>query len=138
MRVRRAVLTAIVAHARRERPRECCGLLVSDGSCVIEAVEAVNVSETPERRYQVSPVDHLALIRRCRELSTPERSFDVIGAYHSHPRSPARPSQTDHAEASQDFVIVIAGPVAETADVPIRAYRLGNIDFDEIQMTVVD
>jgi proteasome lid subunit RPN8/RPN11 len=139
MRVRREVLEAIVAHARRENPRECCGLLVGDSHQAIEAVPVTNVAEEPLRQYEVSPVEHLAQIKRCRERSSSAGdALDVIGAYHSHPRSHARPSPTDLERACQDFLFVIAGPVSEAADVPVRGYRLNAGVFEEVQLVVVD
>ena len=138
MRVRREVLEAIVAHARRESPRECCGLLVGDSHQAIEAVAVTNVAEEPLRQYEVSPVEHLAQIKRCRERSSSGAPLDVIGAYHSHPRSQARPSPTDLERACQDFLFVIAGPVSEAADVPVRGYRLSGTQFEEVDLVAVD
>ena len=139
MRVRRTVLDAIVAHARRENPRECCGLLVGDSHQAIEAVAVTNVAEEPLRQYEVSPVEHLAQIKRCRERSSSAGdALDVIGAYHSHPRSPARPSPTDLERACQDFLFVIAGPVSEDADVPVRGYRLSGTQFEEVDLVAVE
>jgi len=138
MRVRRAVLDAIVAHARRESPKECCGLLVGDGHSVVEAVAVANVASEPRRQYEVSTVEHLAQIRRCRAESAAGRPLDVIGAYHSHPRTHAQPSPTDLERACQNFLFVIAGPLQEVADVPVRGYRLSGIGFEEVQLVVVD
>jgi hypothetical protein len=33
---------------------------------------------------------------------------------------------------------VIAGPVSEAAEVPVRGYRLGDAGFEEVLLTVVD
>jgi len=138
VRVRRAVVDAIVAHARREHPRECCGLLVGDAHETIEAVAVSNVADDPLRQYVVSPAEHLAEIRRCRERSRAGATLDVIGAYHSHPHSPAQPSPTDLERACRDFLFVIAGPVSEAAGIQVRGYRLSEIEFEEVQLLVVD
>ena len=37
----------------------------------------------------------------------------MVGAYHSHPRSPAVPSETDRAEAFGEFLFVIVGLTAD-------------------------
>lgn len=138
MRVRRAVVDAIAAHARRDSPRECCGLLVGNEHEAIEAVAVANVADDPLRRFLVSPEEHLALIRRCRTRSSPESRLDVVGAYHSHPHTTATPSATDHDQACRDFLLVIAGPVNGTADVPVRGYRLSGTTLEEVQLVVVD
>jgi proteasome lid subunit RPN8/RPN11 len=124
MQIRRAVLDAIRDHAHRDSPYECCGLLIGTADEVLEAVATTNVSADPLRRYEVSPVEHLAQIRRCREVSasgTP--GMAVIGVYHSHPRSSPEPSPTDWDQAFEDFLYLIAGPVGDTP-MEIRGYRL--------------
>jgi proteasome lid subunit RPN8/RPN11 len=136
MRVRRVVVNAIAAHAHRAFPQECCGLLVGDAHQTIEAVAVANVAEEPLRQYAVSPVEHLALIRQCRERSASGARLDVVGAYHSHPRSPAWPSAKDLEQACQHFLFIIAGPVGEAADVPIHGYRLQGTHFEEVRLVV--
>src|SRR5580765_6139622 len=76
VRIDREALTAIVAHARRDAPNECCGLLVGRaagpaeaGPCVLEAVAASNGASDPTKRYEISPVDYFAQIRRCRRVN---------------------------------------------------------------------
>lgn len=138
MRIRRTILDAIVAHAKRESPKECCGLLVGDGHTVLEAVAATNVANDVMRQYEVSPAEHLALIRRCRAESTPDRPLDIVGAYHSHPRSVAQPSPTDLERACQNFLFVIAGPLRDAEEVQVRGYRLSGSEFEEVQLVAVD
>ena len=137
MRVQRTVLDAIVAHARRESPKECCGLLLGDGEIVVEAVAATNVAEDPLRQYEVCPAEHLALIKRCRAESR-GKPLDIVGAYHSHPRSVAQPSPTDLERACQNFLFVIAGPVRGTEGIEVRGYRLSGSRFEEVTLTPVD
>ena len=104
MTITQAAEAAILAHARLQAPEECCGLLLGTGADVVEAVAVPNVAEHPLRRYQIDPHAHLRVIHEARE-----RSLDVIGAYHSHPRSKPVPSETDRAEAFSGFYFLIAG-----------------------------
>jgi proteasome lid subunit RPN8/RPN11 len=139
MRVWQTVLDAITAHARRDSPRECCGLLIGTTTDVTEAVQTTNVADDPLRRYEISPLEHLAQIRRCRQMAN-ERgiAIGIVGAYHSHPHSAASPSPTDLEQAFEEFVYVIAGPVSGAAPVEIRAYRLTNGRFEAAELIVVE
>lgn len=113
-----AVLTSIVEHAKRDAPNECCGLLVGSAQAIDQAVETRNARSSPTR-YLVDPEDHFALIRTLRGTSR-----EIVGAYHSHPASPARPSPTDLAEAwSDDFVYVIVS-LSDAQNPVVRAYRI--------------
>src|SRR2546428_1991157 len=93
-RIRNAAFDAIVAHAREAAPAECCGLLLGRGDEIVEAVRTRNIAEQPTR-FLIDPKDHIDGRRDARR-----RGIDVVGFYHSHPHSPAEPSDTDRAEAS--------------------------------------
>jgi [CysO sulfur-carrier protein]-S-L-cysteine hydrolase len=82
-------LDRIVAHARREAPNECCGIVgVRDGRPV-EVVELTNVHASP---FRFEP-DGRELVRA---LTRIEDAGGELGAiYHSHTRSAPEPSQTD-------------------------------------------
>jgi proteasome lid subunit RPN8/RPN11 len=123
------VLDAIEAHARREAPRECCGLLIGDAERIDEAVATGNRAADPIKRYEIDPRDYLAAIRRCRGTRQ-----SVIGAYHSHSASPPEPSETDLADAFTGFLYLIAGPVAGNLPLQIRAYRLMNGNFQPVAL----
>ncbi|MBI3050384.1 MAG: M67 family metallopeptidase [Acidobacteria bacterium] len=125
MQIRQAALDAIRAHALRDSPHECCGLLIGTSREVIEAVATTNVAADPLRRFEVSPPEHLAEIRRCREARAPgEPPTAVIGVYHSHPHSGPEPSPTDVEQAFEEFLYVIAGPVDAGYAMEVRGYRL--------------
>lgn len=93
--IARAALDAIVAHAREAGPAECCGLLVGTGSSIAEAARTKNIADDTRSCFLIDPKDHIDGRRGARQ-----RGLEVIGFYHSHPRSPALPSATDRAEAT--------------------------------------
>ena len=134
MNIRPEVLDAIREHAEREGPRECCGILVGVGDDILEAVAAANVAADPLRRYEVSPADHFAQIKRCRATIGPH-ALRIIGVYHSHPHSAPVPSPTDLDQAFEEYLYVIGGPVDGSAPFEIRAYRLLGERFVDVQLT---
>ena len=132
-------MTTIVAHARRDAPNECCGLLVGRPGEILEAVPASNGASDPTRRYEISPVDYFAQIRRCRQINAAQSErFAVVGAYHSHPRGGPEPSETDAAEAFRDFVFLIVGLAAPGGGMEIRGYTCDDATFKPVGLTVVD
>jgi proteasome lid subunit RPN8/RPN11 len=125
-----AIVEEILAHAREEAPRECCGLLIGGDGTVERAVRARNLDEAPTRRYLIDPADHFRAIRAARA-----QRKDVIGAYHSHPSGPAVPSPTDLAEANNgsDFVYVIVWP----GHGDVCAYRYEPDGFVSCPLTLI-
>lgn len=127
--IARSALDAIVAHAREALPRECCGLLIGTPDRIVRAWRAANVAAAATR-FQIDPRDHFAAIRAARAAG-----LDVVGAYHSHPSGPARPSETDRRESlDPSLVHVIA---AGTNDIDVRAFYLETGNFREVALVPV-
>lgn len=129
--IRPAVRAAIVAHAVEAAPRECCGLLIGADGVVEEAVPARNLRDG-HTTYHIDPADHFAAIRRARSLGRA-----VVGAYHSHPRSPAVPSPTDLEEAHDPVFLHVIVSLVQPGAPDVRAYRLEAGQYDAVPMTEV-
>jgi len=126
--IRRGVLERIVSHARQAAPSECCGLLVGAGSRIVDAVATRNIAVPAAARFLIDPKDHIDGRRDARQ-----RGLDVIGFYHSHPHSSARPSTTDREEAGYpDHLYLIVGLLSDPPEV--RLFIPGAGDFCEVSM----
>jgi proteasome lid subunit RPN8/RPN11 len=121
----RAQLETVLAQANAEAPRECCGLLLGTGDVVAAVLPARNsAAELPEPRdprvyYHVDDRTQLDAIRLERE-----RGWEVIGIYHSHPASAARPSETDRALAFWQTPYYVIVSLADASRPDIRAFRI--------------
>src|SRR5689334_4699100 len=87
MQITRAQLDAVIAHAQADAPNECCGYMRLKDGVVEEVFQSENLRHSPYG-YEIDPKSLLAM----NELD--DDGFGVV-IYHSHPRSPAEPSQTD-------------------------------------------
>jgi proteasome lid subunit RPN8/RPN11 len=113
----RAVRDDVIAHAREMAPAECCGLLVGSAREIVAAVRAANLADNPSR-FLIDPKDHIRARREARA-----RGLDVVGFYHSHPHSDARPSPTDLAEASyENSLYLIVGLASEQPDMKLHRF----------------
>ena len=97
LRVTRAALAEMSAHAVRAAPQECCGLLLGRGGTIDRARPAGNVAKDPLRFFEIDP-QALVDAHRAARAGGPQ----VLGYYHSHPGGPAQPSATDRAMAAGD------------------------------------
>lgn len=127
VRLSPGVVRAVLDHARRERPRECCGLLVGTRGRITAAVPMRNLARG-RTRYRLDPAGNIALQRVLRVI---EPRTTIVGVYHSHPRGPAVPSETDIAEALYpDWIHVIVGFAGRRPEVrafAIAADRVGTV-----------
>ncbi len=102
-------LTQIRAHGISDYPYECCGLLLGrfdpNGKIVSEIFPISNAREESAKRnrFLITPEE---LLRGEQYART--QDLEVVGFYHSHPDSPAVPSQYDleHAWPTYSYIIV--------------------------------
>lgn len=128
LRIRADVHAAIVAHAKRDAPDECCGFLLGVEDAVDEASPARNLTRSPTR-FLVDPEDHFAAIHRARATGRAVRAV-----YHSHPSGPPHPSPTDAAEISDPALIYVI--VSLAPEVTVTAWRWVEERFVEMAVVV--
>ena len=114
----------LCGHAERCYPQECCGVLLGrrEGGAVqvVEVVPTENAwTEEMEREWEESGCfDQLGTSKRERYAIAPktllhlqrsarEQDLEIIGFYHSHPDSPAIPSECDRQLAWPEYYYVI-------------------------------
>lgn len=122
--ISRTVLDAIRAHAAFEPDREVCGLLFGTEDRVDGAMAAKNVAADPAHRFEINPAALFAAIRAER-AGGPK----LAGYYHSHPRGPAEPSDTDRASAVPDgrLWLIVAGNA-------VTGWRAGPDGFARVEI----
>ena len=116
-------------HGAETYPNECCGALIANGDTIVEAFRLPNTTvEGARRRFMIGPDDYRMAEQRARE-----RSGTLAGFYHSHPDHPARPSETDLAQAWPNLTYIIVA-VREGAPEELRSWRLqeDRSGFEEI------
>ena len=119
----------IVAHAVRDAPAECCGVIaVADGAGVA-VHELENLAHSPLR----FEVDGLALHHLLTEIEDAGLALGAI--YHSHTRSAPYPSQTDinFAAGWPGVEWVIVGTAGQAPE--LRSYLIDGADVSEVPLT---
>jgi len=109
----------IFAHARRELPNECCGLLGGRGDFVNSVYRLKNAAANPLVEYEAVPED---LFRAQKVMRG--HGENLIGIYHSHPSAGEPfPSQTDIERAFYTEVCYFIVGFDEKTPV-LRAFRI--------------
>jgi [CysO sulfur-carrier protein]-S-L-cysteine hydrolase len=128
VRISRAHWDELVAHAREDAPNECCGYLRAKDGVVDEVYRAENEDHSP---YKFS--FGFEALRAANELD--DEGWEVA-TYHSHPRSPAEPSQQDvnvvQYEDWRHLIISLAG------EPEVRVWWIRDGKVEEEELDVVD
>jgi len=138
----------LVDHAREGDPDEVCGMLAGRDGRVERVFRIRNTADevtaqsgvfrdratgeaAPGRRavdYYMDPRDQLRVYNEIDDLG-----LDLIGYYHSHTHSEARPSPTDVRLATDLASFYVLVSLVDKAHPPVRAWRITKADpLDEI------
>lgn len=89
MIIERNVTDHIVAHAEQDAPIEACGYLLGLRDRITRCRPMTN-AEGREDHFSFVPQEQFAAYKSARQ-----EGLEILGAYHSHPVTPARPSAED-------------------------------------------
>jgi proteasome lid subunit RPN8/RPN11 len=121
---------AIVDHARREAPRECCGIIAGRAGAPVRLYATRNVAEG-NTLYEIDPAELIEL--EFHEM--PAQQTELVAIYHSHPFSPAYPSATDIALAFWPDAVYLICSLADPRTPQIRGFRIQNGEVSETDLT---
>lgn len=114
----RSLYQQVLAHCQEEWPKEACGIMTGQDGVVHRAFALRNAHPNPVSRYQIDPADQQRAMSGV--LAGQE---ELVAIYHSHPTTPAYPSQTDVAMANYPnaiyLIISLAGDAPE-----VGAFRI--------------
>ena len=117
MRIPKPIYNAIVEHARKESPLECCGILSGKDGAVQKAFELRNEEQSPIR-YSMSPQEQLKVFE---EMD--RESLEMVAIYHSHTHTIPFPSETDVRLAFYPEVASVIISLKEETPV-VKAFRI--------------
>lgn len=114
MELSRSLQRAIAAHAAREHPRECCGLIVR-GVRQRRYVACRNAAGSPSEHFVIDHQDWCAA----------EDQGEVLAIVHSHPDVPATPSMADRVSCELHGLpwVILSWPEGDVAHLAPEGYR---------------
>jgi proteasome lid subunit RPN8/RPN11 len=121
----RKAFERMVAHARASWPAECCGFLTGRGNATSGIREATNAAESGSRFF-IAPAELFDFFRTLRTSG-----LEFTGVYHSHPQTPATPSERDarefHYRDVNYWIVSLEGREPE-----VRCYHWRGAGFEEV------
>lgn len=131
MKITKKVIKEMLDHARKEAPLEACGYLGAKDGIITKIYVLTNIDKSSEH-FSFEPKEQFLAVKDARA-----QGLEICAVYHSHPASPARPSQEDVKLAYDPemsyFIISLAG-----GDEEVRAFSIKSGEVSEINLEVVD
>jgi proteasome lid subunit RPN8/RPN11 len=123
---------AIVAHARRDHPDECCGVVAgpAESDRPQRLIPMVNAARSPTF-YEFDSMD---LLRLYRDMDA--RGEDPVVVYHSHTATEAFPSRTDISYASEPAAHYVVVSTRDPDAAEFRSFRIvdGVVTEEEVRV----
>ena len=118
--IRRDLVDAMVAHARRDHPDEACGVIAGpEGADQPERfIPMINAARSPTF-YEFESGEYLRVYR---ETQAADEDFVVI--YHSHTATEAYPSRTDISYAQWPDAHYVLVSTRDPEQHELRSYRI--------------
>ncbi len=130
LRLPRAMREEIIAHARAEAPRECCGLIAGKDGHLLRLYRLTNIAPG-NTLYEIAPEEIYRVDRECADAG-----WDIAVIYHSHPATPAYPSPTDVSLAFWPQAAYLICSLANPDAPNVRAFRI--IDGQISELAIID
>ncbi|HEX9030976.1 MAG TPA: M67 family metallopeptidase [Streptosporangiaceae bacterium] len=128
----RALVDAVIAHARKDHPDEACGVIA--GPAGSDRPERLVVMDNAERSPTFYRFDSMEQLRVWREMD--DRDEEPVVIYHSHTATEAYPSRTDISYASEPDAHYLLVSTREPDQAEIRSFRIvdGMVTEEEVQV----
>ena len=119
----------VVAHALKDNPIEACGYLAGINGEVKYAIPMKNTDESNEH-FSFNPQEQFDAFKK-----TKSEGLRLIAVYHSHPETPARPSEEDIRLAYDPNVSYIIVSLASETPV-MKSFIIKNktVEIEEIEV----
>jgi [CysO sulfur-carrier protein]-S-L-cysteine hydrolase len=131
MIIKKLIADKLVEHSLEDIPIEACGYLAGTNGIITRQFKLANAENSPVH-YSFHPGDQFEVLRKARE-----EGLEILACYHSHPSTPARPSEEDIRLAfDPDILHVIISLAAATPE--IRAFRIINEKVTRVKIAIID
>lgn len=132
IRIPQAIHDDIIAHAKEGFPLEVCGMLGGAGESV-SAIYRMTNTDASNEHFMMDPKEQFAVVKDLRA-----KGLAMLAIYHSHPETPARPSEEDIKLALTPEVSYVIISLADAAAPVINSYKIssGDVQLETIEFNV--
>jgi len=120
LRIPKHIHDDLVAHSREGFPLEVCGILGGVEDTVSSIYRMVNTDASNEH-FMMEPREQFAVVKDLRA-----KGLSMLAIYHSHPESPARPSEEDIRLALTPDVSYVIVSLADPLTADVKSFRIEN------------
>lgn len=130
MKIPKEIVDAIFEHVTTQAPVEACGYLAGKDGRVIRYYRMTNIDQS-EEHFAFDPEEQFRVIK-----ATRKEGIELIGVYHSHPATPARPSKEDIRLAYDPAIIYVIISLADNKKT-IKSFRINGEEVTTERLEII-
>ena len=129
IRLPQAIYDDMINHATDGFPLEVCGILGGTGESVTAIYRMTNTDASHEH-FMMDPREQFAVVKDLRA-----KGLTMLAIYHSHPETPARPSEEDIKLALTPDISYLIVSLVDVAAPDVKSYKInsGNVQLEAIE-----
>ena len=124
----------ILAHAESELPNEACGLIggvIEDGVKIIKKVYLLTNIDHSNEHFSLDPKEQLAAVKDMRA-----QGISPLGNWHSHPKSPSRPSEEDKRLAYDSKASYMILSLMNRDEPVLNSFKINSSDAEKEELVI--
>ena len=114
------IFEEIIQQAKAEAPIEACGILAGKNRQVLKRYEMTNTDKSSDH-FMMHPEEQFKVVKDIRSSG-----LEMLAIYHSHPETPARPSQEDIRFALTPDVVYVIVSLQDVNNPALKGFLIEN------------
>ena len=128
--IKQDILDQIIAHSKKEIPFEACGYLAGIEGIVSFAFQLTNTDHSTEH-FTFDPAEQFQTVKDARS-----KGVEILANYHSHPETPARPSDEDIRLAYDPNISYVIISLAD-GQADVKSFRINNLIVEKEEIKII-
>ncbi|MFA6424762.1 MAG: M67 family metallopeptidase [Phycisphaerae bacterium] len=125
------IFKQMLEQAAAEAPIEACGILAGKAGEIKKFYKMINADNSSEH-FTMEPQEQFKVIKDIRLAG-----LEMLAIYHSHPNSPARPSEEDMRMALTPDVVYIILSIMSIEIPVIKGFRITDRNASDVAVEIV-
>ncbi len=110
--------TKLIEHCKNELPNEACAILAGKDNHITQTYLMENTQKQPDN-FLMKPEEQFKVVKDIRE-----KGLEMLGIFHSHPDSSARPSLRDVSMAFYPEVVYFILSLENKEEPVLKGFRI--------------
>ncbi len=125
------IFEQMVMQAKAEAPVEACGILAGKDGAVEKLYKMTNADQSSDH-FMMKPKEQFRIVKDIRSSG-----LEMLAIYHSHPESPARPSEEDIRLALTPDVTYVIVSLQDSSCPVVKGFLINGDSAAEVPVKIV-